>query len=587
MKNKPTEVKGYDYLTKRQRYNIIEKQLREDRDSFRSYWRDLSRYILPRRSRFFVTDAKRGERRNFDIIDSTATLAARTLSSGMMTGITSPARSWFKLEPSLGQDQAGSAAVKDFFKQVTDNMRSIFLRSNLYNVLPTTYGDMGTFGTGCVYMEEDVDDVVKFYSFPVGSYMIANDEKGRVRVFFREFQMTVRQIIEKFGERDGKGEIQWDNLSQQVKDQYVKGQLESNIVIGHIVLPNDNYRPNSPLSKHKRYKSCYYELGLDKLTTSSQIVTEFPNKFLSEKGYDYFPVLAPRWEVVGEDVYGTNAPGMVCLGDVKQLQFGEKRIASALDQKVRPSMIGPVSLRNQKASILPGDITYLDEREGTKGFRRLFEVDFDIRELEGKQLQIRERVSKAFYEDLFLMLSQSNRAQITAREIEERHEEKLLALGPVLERINQDLLDPLIENTFLIMSNQDILPEIPEEMKGAEYKIEYVSIMAQAQKLAGIGNIERFTRYGAELAQLDPSVLNKIKFDEAIELYGDLTGVPQNIITSKEEMEAIREEQAKAAQAEQQAMAQQQAVDSAKTLSETSMTEDSALKELMGGISEP
>ena len=61
---------------------------------------------------------------------------------------------------------------------------------------------------------------------------------------------------------------------------------------------------------------------------------------------------------------------MVCIGDVKQLQLGEKRIAQALDQKVNPSMIGPTSLRSGKASILPGDITYLDEREGSRGFRR-------------------------------------------------------------------------------------------------------------------------------------------------------------------------------------------------------------------------
>ncbi len=449
---------GYKHLKKRQKYTLVEKQLRNDRDSFRNYWRDLSKYILPRRSRFFINDAKLGDRRNFDIIDSTASLASRTLASGMMTGITSPARSWFKLAPSL-KEMDTDAATKGYFKEVTDMMRSVFLRSNLYNILPTTYGDMGTFATGCLFMEEDMEDVVRFTSFPIGSYMIANDAKGRVRAFFRESQTTVRLIIEKLGneKQSKKGMIiDWTNITEHVRNQYQNGNTEAMVSIGHMVMPNDDYREGSLESKYKKYSSCYYELGSSHTAASSATATQYSDKFLSEKGFDYFPVLAPRWEVVGEDTYGTNAPGMVCIGDVRQLQFGEKRIASAIDQKVKPSMVGPTSLKSQKASILPGDITYLDEREGTKGFRRLFEIDFDTRELEGKQDQIRQRISRSYYEDLFLMLANSDRRQITAREIEERHEEKLLALGPVLERINQDLLNPLIENTFAIMRKRDM-----------------------------------------------------------------------------------------------------------------------------------
>jgi len=588
MNDKDKSPKGYNYLSKRQYYNVVEKQLREDRDSFRTYWRDLSDYILPRRSRFFISDAKRGDRRNFNIIDSTATLASRTLSSGMMTGITSPARSWFNLAPGSG-DKAPNTNIKKYFQDTTEKMRSIFLRSNLYNVLPTIYGDMGTFGTGCLFMEEDMDDTVRFTAFPIGSYMIANDHKGRVRVFYREFQMSVRQLIEKFGSpKPGKNgmQIDWSKLSENVRYQYDRGQLESMVNIGHMVLPNDDHRPDSLESKYKKFSSVYYEQGASNQSNQNNLSVDYPGKFLSEKGFDYFPVLAPRWEVVGEDTYGVNCPGMICIGDVRQLQFGEKNIATAIDQKIKPAMVGPIALQNQKASILPGDITYLDEREGSKGFRRLFEIDFDARELENKQDQIRQRISRTYYEDLFLMLAQSDRRQITAREIEERHEEKLLALGPVLERINQDLLDPLIENTFAIMDKQDLLPEIPEELKGQDYKVEYISIMAQAQRLAGIGNIERFTGFVGQMAQYDPTALDKLNTEETIDLYGDYVGVPQSLITSKEEMEAIKEQRAAQQQAEQQAMQAQEAVAAGKTLSETKMDEGSALDELMGAVSE-
>lgn len=571
------------YLSKKQKLDLLEAQLREERITFRSYWTELSNYILPRRSRFFISDVNSGERKNTDIIDSTATVAARTLSSGMMSGITSPARSWFKLR--TNDDQLNeSFAVKEYFKDVEDRMRSGFLKTNLYNQLPVLYGDLGTFATAALYMEEDVDDIANFYCFPIGSYMIANDRKGRVRVFFREFQMSVRQIVEKFGQDNISGsKIDWSNISQAVKDSYDRGQYEQMIDVNHFILPNENYKIGSVESKYKKYISLYYERGFSDSTNNQSTSMAYPDKFLSEKGYDYFPVMVVRWEVAGEDTYGTNSPGMVCLGDVKQLQLGEKRIAQALDQKVAPSMIGPTNLKRANASLIAGDITYLDEKEGTKGFRRLFEIDFDIRELEGKQAQLRDRISKAYFEDLFLMLANSDRRQITATEISERREEKLLALGPVLERINQDLLDPLIENMFSIMDSQGLLPEPPEELAGKDYTIEYVSVMAQAQKLAGIGNIERFLGFVGQVAGLNPEAVMKINIEQAIEDYADKVGVDPSILISKEQMEEMRQAQAQAQAAEQEAIAAQQAVEAGKTLSETQVGGDTALAEILGG----
>lgn len=568
-----------------QKLNILEGELRRERVSYRNTWMDLSEYILPRRGRFFITDTNEGERKDLSIIDNTATMASRTLSSGMMTGVTSPARPWFKLQTEIDELNK-NANVKKYFENVEKEMRSVFLKSNLYNKLPTLYEDMGTFSNGCIFMEEDDEDVVRFTSFPIGSYAVANDKKGRARVFFREFQMSVRQIVDKFGRTNPMNPklIDWSNISIAVKNMWENRNYETMIDVNHFVMPNDEYDPRKPESKYKKFASIYYERGDSSTHQNSGAANNDANqKFLSKKGYDYFPALVVRWKVVGEDAYGTGGPGEVCIGDVKQLQLGEKRIAEAIDQKVKPSMIGPTALRNVKASILPGDITYFDEREGARGFRRLFEIDFDIRELEGKQSQIRERISRAYYEDLFLMLANSDRRQITATEVAERKEEKLLALGPVLESINQDLLDPLIENTYAIMNRRGLLPEIPEELDGQDYNIEYISIMAQAQKLAGIGSIERFLGFVGQASSFDPAVVQKVNIEEAIEIYGDIVGVPATLIKSKEEMEKLRQQQQAAMQAQRESENVAQMVESGKSLSETKMTENSALAELIGG----
>lgn len=564
--------------------------MENERSSFKSHWRDLNDYILPRRGRFFVSDTNRGERRSNKIIDTTATLATRTLRSGMMAGVTSPARPWFRLttpDPALGEE----GEVKDWLDIVSSRMNTIFLRSNLYNVLPIMYGDMGTFGTACMIMEEDDKEVLRFYPFPVGSYVIANNDKLQVDTFFREFQMTARQIVDKFARNPANPkEVNWDKVSMTVKSYYDQGLKEEWIDVIHAVLPNPNYNPNSPLSKHKRFLSVYYEQGKSGAGSKhtrhgfGAVATNYKGediKFLREKGYDYFPILAPRWEITGEDVYGTDCPGMTALGDIKQLQVAERRSLQAIEKMVNPPMIGPTSLKTHKVSLLPGDVTYTDEREGTKGFRPAHEIRFDINALEMKQQQVRQRISRAYFEDLFLMLANSDRRQITAREIEERHEEKLLALGPVLEQLNQDLLDPLIDNTFQVMVTRNLVPEPPESLQGADLKVEYISIMAQAQKLSALGGIERFTGFASQVAAANPEVLDKIDTDQLIDVYSDITSIPPGIVRSDDSVEKIRQQRAQAqqAQAQQEAMMQQAAM--AKDLSETKLEEGNALDELV------
>jgi hypothetical protein len=440
--------------TKRERFEKLRAQLENERSSFLTHWRDLGDHILPRRPRFTVTDSNKGDRRNQKIIDSTATLSARTLRSGMMSGVTSPARQWFRLTTSDSQ-LAESAAVKQWLDEVTRQMSIVFIRSNLYNCLPTVYGDMGTFATAAMYVEEDFDTGIHCYPFPIGSYMIANDEKGRVRVFVRDFRMTVRQLVDKFGHSDlnNPDEIDWSKFSLHVKSLYEDGLLETWIDVAHVIMPNDQYDPNKALSEYKKYCSCYYERGSSGQTQSYFAPGE--DTYLSEKGMDYFPVLCPRWEVTGEDVYGTECPGMQALGDIKALQLMQKRKSQAVEKMVNPPMVAPTNLKNQKSSIVAGDITYVDSPSDRAGFRPAHEVNPNIQGLLADIQDHQNRIRRAMFEDLFLMLSQSDRRNITAREIEERHEEKLLALGPVLEQLNQDLLDPLIDITFEILMQQD------------------------------------------------------------------------------------------------------------------------------------
>lgn len=577
-KKKPTVIENK--LSKRKSLDLLRTQLESERSSFISHWRDLGEHIFPRRPRFTTSENNKGDRKNQKIIDATATLAARTLRSGMMSGVTSPARPWFRLAvPSPQLMESGT--VKDWLHTVSERMGSVFIKSNLYNVLPTIYGDIGVFGTAAMMIEEDIDEVVRFYSFPIGSYSISTDEKGRVNVFNREFRMTVRQVVSRFGQMDQNGEIDWSNISLHVRSMWERGQTEQWIEICHTIKPNDEYDSKRLESKFKKFKSCYYEKGQATGTGSYFTGQGDDDKVLREMGYDYFPVLVPRWETTGEDQYGTECPGMVALGDIKALQAMQKKKAQAIEKMVNPPLIGPTSMRSSRASLLPGDVTFADVREGQQGLRPIHELNPRINELVMDIQEYQNRIQRAFYEDLFLMLANSDRRQITAREIDERHEEKLLALGPVLEQLNQDLLDPLIDITFLIMERQGLIPEPPEEIQGEELRVEYISIMAQAQKLAGIASIERFAGFAQGTIAVNPEVMDKIDFDQMIDVYGDRLSLQPGIIRPDDKVAQIRQgradAQAKAQAVEQIAMG----ASAAKDLGTVNMEEDNGMTRLL------
>jgi len=143
----------------------------------------------------------------------------------------------------------------------------------------------------------------------------------------------------------------------------------------------------------------------------------------------------------------------------------------------------------------------------------------------------------------------------TTFEIAERKEEKLLALGPVLENIYGGQLDPIIERVYAILGRRHLLPAAPEEIQGGELDVEYVSMLAQAQKAVSTGAIERVAGFVGSFAASMPQALDKFNVDSAINKYVDLLGAPASILVGDDEVQEIR--QARAEQmAQQQQMAQ-------------------------------
>ena len=523
-----------------QRWNALQSE----RSGWIQHWRELSDYLLPRSTRFYKSDRNRGVKKHNAIFDSTATRALRVLSAGMMSGMTSPARPWFRLGLA-DEDLMDYAPVKEWLADVQRLMLNVFARSNTYLTLHSIYEDLGAFGTSCAIVQDDYQSLIHHYSSPVGEFALASDYRGRVNTLYREFEKTVGELVGEFGP---------ENCSKTVMALHNSGRLDAWVPVVHAIEPRIDRDPRFKDGRNKAFASVYFEPGRE----------DGGDTLLRESGYDRFPGLAPRWHKQAGDIYGAS-PGMEALGDIKQLQHEQLRKANGIDYMTKPPLQVPASMKGRDIDYLPGGVTYVDQPGTQNAVSTLFNVSLNLEHLLIDIQDVRERIRSSFYADLFLMLATSDNTRMTATEVAERHEEKLLMLGPVLERLHNELLSPLIDETFDRMLAAGMLPPPPEELQGMELDVEFVSMLAQAQRAVGVNSVDRYVMSLGAIAQMKPDVLDKFDSDKWADAYADMLGVDPDLIVASEDVAIIRQQRAEAqAREAQMAQAQMEAETAAK-----------------------
>lgn len=542
-------------------------QLKTERSSWWAHWQEITSYLLPRSGRYFSQDRNRGGRRHNQIYDNTGTRALRVLGAGMMAGATSPARPWFRLttaDPDLNRFHA----VKIWLDDVTLRMQMVFQRSNTYRALHQIYEELGAFGTAASIVLPDFRNVLHHYPVTIGEYAIATDYQGHITSLYREFDKTVAELVREFG---------YKNCSLTVRNLFDQGSLDSWVTVIHAIEPRSDRDHTKADNLNMPWKSCYFELGSD------------DDKYLRESGFQEFPVLCPRWSVTGGDIYG-HSPGMEALGDIKQLQHEQLRKAQAIDYQTKPPLQVPSSMKNREIETLPGGVSFVDTVSPQGGIRTAFEVNLNLNYLLQDIQDVRERIRGAFYADLFLMLANSTSDRMTATEVAERHEEKLLMLGPVLERLHNELLDPLVESTFTHMVRAGLLPPAPEEMQGMDLNVEFTSMLAQAQRAIGTSGVDRFVGSLGVIAQMKPDVLDKLNSDAWADSYADMLGVDPRLIVPGEQVAILRNARNEAAAAKEQMEAAQVQSKTASNLAAAKLDQPSVLSQavnMFSGYSSP
>ena len=552
--------------------------LRTWRYSWWSFWAVLAKFFIPKRFLWLVVANRmsRGDYLNDQIIDSTGTLAVRTCSAGMWTGLTSPSRPWFKLGIGLPWVKL-DADGKDWLEDTEQRAYTVLAQSNFYTTMSQAFQDVTVIGTAPVIIYEDAEDVIRLYLPCAGEYFLAVGARFSTTTLFREFTLTVQQIVDQF---------KLKNCPKQVRDFWGKGgaSLDMEFVVCHAIEPNFQLshrgditaRPFNVVPGAFTYREVYWLKG---------VKTE---KALSKHGFNAPPFMAFKWSTVSNDAYG-RSPCMDAIGDTKQIQLETRRKAEFIEKGVRPPMGASPELKNEPASIIPSNITYFNTDGGKKGFFPLFEVSAAwLSPLVEDIKMVAERINKCLFVDLFMAISRMEGVQPRNElELTKRDLERLQELGPVVD-LAEGELNIGIRRVIDIMERRKMLQPMPESLRNVPLKINYLSIMKLAQKSAeSIAMKDTFATGGALSSAAKaagvPDPLRVINLDKAFRKYGELNNFPSDCVFTDDEVQQHDQIRAKAqqqAQAPDKAMA---AVTAAKTLSETQIPGgNTALGAMMG-----
>ena len=517
--------------------------LRINRYSWWVHARELADFYLPRRYKWLITPNQmgRGSPINQHILDSTPTIAARNLAAGIMYGISNPTAPWFRLAfGRVNSSQTGPIAV--YLRQVEEILFNIFQESNFYQALAILYFDLVIFGTASMIIYEDFRNVINCVNPCFGEfYADVNAQLNLVDVFYREFTYTVQQVVERWG---------LENVSPSVASLY-KNQgsgLTREVVVAHGIEPNYEARRYG-IPSHFKYRECYWEWGG---SASPQGGSTFAPGFLEQRGFYEAPHITPRWDTVANDAYG-RSPAMDALPDCKQLQLQVRRQAQGIDKQVNPPLQADLQLKNQPAALIPGGITYIAGLLSSTGggMRSIYEHRIELQAMNENLELLRLRNKAIFYNDLFQTISQyQTRSNVTAQEINVRRAESLIMLGPVIHRLQLELLSRAIDRTFGIAARGGLLPPAPAELQGQDLSVQYISMLSLAQQAAQTAGIEGVLRFVEALAPIDPAAADKVDIDFAIERYNFLINNDPRLIRSDDAVAQIRQqrqqEQAKA-----------------------------------------
>lgn len=565
---------GSRMVSKRRFYDALLVSMKAERKSIEDHWTAILAVTSPRRARF---DGENGSRttRNDGILNGKARYDARTLIAALYSRICSPADNWIGVGSDDPDFDRSDEAAQVWYASAERGTKKTMEEGEVYVALEQVIEDMVLVGTGAMFLDDDLETVIRAYHLPIGSYFLGSDARGLIDTCIRECSMTVAQLEERFG---------YDALSDEAKRRLDKGELNATRKVIHVVAPNKNYWPgrlNVGGQNYKKWSSCWYEADTGVLD----------DKLLGEKGYDDFPVIVGRWATTGTEVWATGCPGMDALPDAAELQEIAFDSAVVTKQMGTPPLGAPASMMGENISAVPGSITYLDNASLNQKIEPILRVD-------GAQLQaimerddvVSRRVSDAFYARLWVSLQESDAdgSRKTATEIQEIRNEKRSLLAPLTTRFQPQVLARTVMVILNARRRAGKVQPYPKSMVGRSLKLTFRSEFSQAQKATQALGLDRLVAITGQLMEATGDTQVGLKIDKYafLDIYADALGIPPEVTLDQKKLDVLLKQAAQVQQQAEDAAAEQQQAEVARNLAGADMSGDNALTRMTRGMQE-
>lgn len=534
------------------------RELKDQRSSWEPLWRDIRDYCLPDMGCFSGEDASDGHKRYGRILDPEAIDCADILAAGLLSGVSSPSRPWLKLT-TLDEELDRVPAVAEWLDKVQRRMLTIFSKAEIYNQLHQSYLELVAFGSACTMILPHPEQIVHLQNLTIGQYWLADDPFGRVDTVYRKLSMTAKQMVQQWG---------LENVSSQVRNDYERNPYAKHDII-HVVEPRLERNPDKIDNMNLPWRSVYFEENQS-------------DRILSESGFRDFPALCPRWMTIGGSVYG-RGPGAKALSASKALQQMAYRFATLIDYYTDMPVAYPDTFTNALRHMRPGGRIPINAGANElASLRPAWEVKNDPQSVLTAIQARRADIQRMYYVNVFQMIAANQNSDRTATEVAALEQEKVMMMGPVLERLHSELLDPLVSNTFNFMVEQNALPEVPDDLNGKNLSVEYISVLAEAQRNSSVTGIVRWAQQIGMLTQLNPNAVDRIDIDKTIEELADINGIPPSLVVSGDKAALIREARDQQQQAQMQAAQMPMTASALKDLSQAA--DGGGLEKIAGGI---
>lgn len=507
--------------------------LKGERAAWDAFWQEVGDYVMPRKAQVLEqTDAPSTVKQQV-LFDSTAIRANNILANGQLAWMTPHESSWFSFDPP--PEMSGNDRVAQWFKRCSEIAHLEFSRSNFYSEIHELYLDRGAFGTAVIFCDTGKLSALRFETWDVGSFSVAEDDEGYVDTVSREYCFTLRQAEQHFGRENLSEEMQ-KALGEAASDPK---KLDARYTFLHMIYP----RSPEEIDPEK--------VDPENMPIASVYIDQKAKQVVKVSGYRELPFFVTRFLKWGKAPYGWS-PSWIALPDSRQLNFLEKNLDALAEVTAFPRMLVPQNYAGD-FDLRANGVTYFDPnnpnavpREWMTGGR----YDVGLDRANRKQRAIED----AFHVDLFQMFSQQEK-QMTATEVSERAAEKLIQFSPTFARMTTELFNPMLRRAFALLLRGGYFPPPPPEAlaqdAGGPYlpepKISYSSRIAMSIRALENNAFNRTLAMMMPVAELRPDILDNFDFDRIVRAMARNDGMPSEWMLDAEVVKQMREARAQAA----------------------------------------